>query len=178
MLNGFAKVLLISTSLSPLLGAVAVSQIANGEPCASWIPWVLVALLLVFICWAMFNYLAKNAEKHVFTISEFESADKEVLAFLLAYLLPFINYKSMSFTGEWMTSTYILVIIILVIAHAGAFQFNPVMGLFGYHFYSVKDASGVSCLLISKHNLRRKGLEVKTVNVAESIYLSVEGDNV
>jgi hypothetical protein len=31
MLNAFARFLLVSTSLSPLLGAVAVNQLSHGE---------------------------------------------------------------------------------------------------------------------------------------------------
>lgn len=171
MLNTFAKFLLVSTSLSPVLGAVAVNQFAHNQPLTSWGPWLAVALLLVFLCWALLHYAANNAQKNSFLIKEFERNDKEVLAFLLAYLLPFVSKENMAFTGEWMTGAYILAIIFLVIAHAGAFHFNPVMGLLGYHFYAVKDKDGVSSLLISKQELRRPGKEIQTVRLANNIYL-------
>lgn len=171
MLNTFAKFLLVSTSLSPVLGAVAVNQFAHNQPLTSWGPWLAVALLLVFLCWALLHYAANNAQKNSFLIKEFERNDKEVLAFLLAYLLPFVSKENMAFTGEWMTGAYILAIVFLVIAHAGAFHFNPVMGLLGYHFYAVKDKEGVSSLLISKQELRRPGKEIQTVRLANNIYL-------
>ncbi len=171
MLNLFAKFLLVSTSLAPVLGAVAVNQIAQQKPLLSWGSWLAVALLLVFLCWAMLYYAANNAQKHIFRIEEFEQNDKEVLAFLLAYLLPFVSKENMAFTGEWLTGAYVLGIIFLVIAHAGAFHFNPVMGLFGYHFYGVKNDDGVSQLLISKNELRRPGMELRTVRLAHGIYL-------
>lgn len=171
MLNTFAKFLLVSTSLSPVLGAVAVNQFAHNQPWVSWGSWLMVALLLVFLCWALLHYAAKNAQMHLFMIKEFERNDKEVLAFLLAYLLPFISKENMAFTGEWMTGTYILALIFLVIAHAGAFHFNPVMGLLGYHFYAVKDDQGASSLLISKQELRRPNKEIETVRLAHNIYL-------
>ncbi|WP_097462091.1 hypothetical protein [Mangrovitalea sediminis] len=171
MLNMFAKFLLVSTSLAPVLGAVAVNQIAHQKPWSSWGSWLVVALLLVFLCWAMLRYAAKNAQKQIFRIKEFEKNDKEVLAFLLAYLLPFVSKENMAFTGEWLTGAYVLGIIFLVIAHAGAFHFNPVMGLFGYHFYGVKNDDGVSHLLISKRELRRPGTELRTVRLAHGIYL-------
>jgi hypothetical protein len=81
----------------------------------------------------------------------------------------------MAFTGEWLTGAYILGIIFLVIAHAGAFHFNPVMGLLGYHFYAVKNGDGVSHLLISKDELRRTGKDVQTVRLAHGIYLHLGG---
>lgn len=175
MLNTFAKFLLVSTSLSPVLGAVAVNQFARDEPWSGWAPWLGVALLLVFLCWALLRYASKNAQKHLFTIKEFERNDQEVLAFLLAYLLPFVSSENMTFTGEWLTGAYILGVIFLVIAHAGAFHFNPVMGLLGYHFYAVKNNDGVSRLLISKAELHRPGEEIQTVRLAHHIYLHTGG---
>lgn len=171
MLNSFAKFLLVSTSLSPVLGAVAVNQFARDEAWTVWGPWLAVAAFLVFLCWALLSYASKNAQKHLFTIREFERSDQEVLAFLLAYLLPFVSSENMAFTGEWLTGAYILGIIFLVITHAGAFHFNPVMGLLGYHFYAVKNSDGVSHLLISKAELHRPGQEVQTVRLAHHIYL-------
>ena len=173
MLNILAKYLLVLTSLSPLLGAVAVNQFSNGEPWTCWIVWLVVAILLVFICVKLLQYTAKNAQKQLFTITEFESKDTELLAFLLAYLLPFVSAENMAFTDEWMTGAYIFAIIFLVIAHAGAFHFNPVMGLLGYHFYAVKNTEGMSYLLISKEELRRPGEEIQTVQIANNINLHI-----
>lgn len=175
MLNTFAKFLLVSTSLSPLLGAVAVNQLARGEPAVRWGAWLAVALLLVFLCWALLRYAARNAQQHQFHIKEFERNDKEVLAFLVTYLLPFLSTEKMGFAGDWLTGTYVLAMIFLVIAHAGALHFNPVMGLLGYHFYAVKNADGVSHLLISKDELERPGRDVKTVRLAHGIYLHTGG---
>ena len=171
MLNRFAKFLLIATSLAPVLGAVAVNQFANHEHLSSWGAWLAAALLLVCLCWAMLYYASKNAQKHLFYIKEFERNDKEGLAFLLAYLLPIVSAQNMAFTGEPLTGAYILGIIFLVFAHAGAFHFNPVMGLLGYHFYAVKNGDGVSHLLISKDELTRAGKNVQTVRLAHGIYL-------
>ncbi len=73
--------------------------------------------------------------------------------------------------GQWLTGAYIFAVIFRVIAHAGAFHFNPVMGLLGYHFYGIKNGDGVSLLLISKAELHKPGIEVKTVKLAHNIYL-------
>lgn len=175
MLNAVAKFLLVSTSLAPVLGAVAVNQLARHEPWTRWAGWLIAAVLLVVLCWVMLRYAAKNAQKHQLHIKEFERNDQEVLAFLLAYLLPFVSAENMAFTGEWLTGAYILAIIFLVIAHAGAFHFNPVMGLLGYHFYAVKNGDGVSHLLISKVELRRPGKDAQTVRLAHHIYLHTGG---
>lgn len=177
MLNLFAKFLLVLTALSPVLGGVAVNQFAKGTSWTKWAPWLGAAILLVILCWVLLQYTAKNAQRHSFTISEFESKDMETIVFLLAYLIPFVSADSIMFTNEWMTGLYIFAIIFLVIVHAGAFHFNPVMGLLGYHFYSVKNTEGISYLLISKREIRRTGVSIQTVQLAPNINLNTGGRN-
>ncbi len=170
-MNILAKCLLVSTSLSPVLFAVAVGQFEHCEPWTSYIWWLVVAFLLVVLCWLLLRYAAANLEKHIFHIKEFERKDQELLAFLFIYLLPFIRSENVTFASQWLTSAYILTIIIIAIAHAGAFHFNPVMRIFGYRFYAVKNGHGVSTLLISKKNLRRPGEKLQTVLLAWDVYL-------
>ena len=80
----------------------------------------------------------------------------------------------MGFNGGWLTGAYILLIIFVVIAHAGAFHFNPLMGLLGYHFYGIKDDEGASYLLISKDELTKPNSEARVVKLATTIYLQVK----
>ncbi len=173
MLNRFAKFLLVATSLSPILGAVAVNQYSLGKAPSVWLPWLVVALLLIFICWGLLRYAGQAAQTHTLKITQFEDKDKEVLAFLLAYLLPFAAAKDMLADVHWVTTAYVFGIILLVFSHARAFHFNPMLGLLGYHFYSLKDGDGVSVLLISAKELRRTGVEMKTVRLAHDIYLRI-----
>lgn len=172
MLNRFAKLLLVATSLSPVLGAVAVNQIALKQPWISWVPWLSSAVLLVLICGFLLKYAEMHSQRETIYIAEFEANDKDMLAFLLAYLLPLISSKNMDFEGQWLTGAYILLIIFLVVSHSGAFHFNPVMGLLGYHFYSIKSNEGVSQLLISRCTLKRPKQDVITVKLASNIYLA------
>ena len=173
MLSIFAKFLLVSTSLSPVLGAVAINQLECGKPWTNWIWWIVVALFLVALCLGLLKYAKKNTQKHLLYIKEFERRDQEMLTFLFIYLLPFVRSKHSTFANEWIMSVYILSIIILAIAHAGAFHFNPVMRLLGYRFYAVKDRHGVSNLLISKTDLRRSGKEVRVVGLDWNVYLYI-----
>lgn len=173
MLNNLARFLLVSTSLAPVLGAVAVSQYAHDEPWTRWLWWLVAALALVALCWMMLGYAARNAQKHLFRISEFERNDQEVVAFLLAYLLPFVSTGNMPFSHHWLIGVYILGIIFWAIAYAGALHFNPIMGLLGYHFYQVRNGDGMTQLLISKIELRQPGVEVETVRLAHHIYLHI-----
>lgn len=178
MLNRFAKLLLVSTSLSPVLGAIAVNQYALDKPVSSWLPWLVAAMMLVFICWGLLKYAAQAAQRVALRITQFEANDREVLAFLLAYLLPLVTAKDMLADVHWLTGTYVLAIILLVFTHARAYHFNPMMGMLGYHFYSLKDGDGASVLLISRSELRRAGSDVTAVRLAYGIYLQIGSTNV
>lgn len=163
----------MATALSPVLGAVAVNEIARDHSFKSWAGWLIAAALLICLCWWLLAYAKKNAEVLVLHISEFERNDKEILGFLLTYFLPLLSANDMTFKGAWLTGAYILLVIFLVFAHAGAFHFNPVMGLLGYHFYSVKNAEGMSHVLISRVELRRAKIDIRTVRLAHGIHLNV-----
>jgi|SRR5690625_229089 len=175
MLNQLAKFLLVSTSLSPVLGAIAVSQYAYNSPWTQWVWWIIAALLLVLLCWLMLFYAARNAQKSLLKIREFERGDQEVVAFLLAYLLPFISAGDMPVFHHWMIAVYVLGIIFWSISHSGALHFNPVMGFIGYRFYRVRNGDGTVQLLISKSELRRVDIEVETVRLAQHVYLHIGG---
>ena len=177
MMNFFAKCLLVSTSLSPVLVAMAVSQFENGESWIYWIRWVTVAVLLAILCWLILRYMAQNGQIYSFKIKEFERKDQELLAFLFIYLLPFVRSESPTFASQWLTSAYILTVIVVAIAHSDAFHFNPVMRAFKYRFYAVKDSQGMSNLLISKKDLRRQGEELRTVRLAVNVFLHVDTED-
>ncbi len=127
-------------------------------------------MLLVAICWALLEYQARNGQKELITIKEFERRDQEVLVFLFIYLLPFLRSTDPMFSPQLLTGGYILAIIVLAIADAGAFHFNPVMRLLRFRFYSIKTQDGLSSLLISKRELRRL-CEIETVSLSRNIYL-------
>ena len=176
-MNKFAKYLLVSTALSPILGAIAINQYARGEPWREWAAWLSVALVLVLVCWIMMSYVARSMQKQIVRITQFERNDHEMLAFLIAYLFPFLSSKNFLFTDHWLTGVYILVVLCVVLAHAGALHFNPVMGLLGYHFMGVKDDHDVSRVLISKQEMTGSGREVHTVRLGHNIYLHVGADD-
>ena len=158
--------------MAPVLTAVAIQQFENDQPWTDWILWLGIAIALVILCRLLLYYAEHNAQESTIYISELERKDQELLTFLFIYLLPFIRSTNFSFDDEWLTSAYVLAVIIIAITHTGAFHFNPVMHLvFGYRFYSVRNREGVSNLLISKSVIRRHPVEVQTVRLDWNIYL-------
>ena len=176
MLNIVAKCLLVLTSLSPVLLTLAVNQLERGGPWTTSCWLALAALFLAALCKNLLLYAQENAQRHVLYVREFENKEQELLTFLFIYLLPFV--RGSTFSNEWLTSAFVLAVIIAAIATTGAFHFNPVMRLlFCYRFYAVKNRRGVSCLLISKVDLRRPGRSINTVRLAYGVYLHTENTN-
>jgi hypothetical protein len=171
MLNMLAKLLLVATSLAPVLGAVAINQIALDKGWEDWVPWAAVAIGLALICWLILVLVATKGQVQKLQIAEFEQDDKEVVAFLLAYLLPFLSSNDMAFQGQWLTGAYVMLLLLIVFAHSGSLHFNPVMGLLGYHFYAVKDERGGPKLLISRAELHRTNETVRVACLTPSICL-------
>ena len=100
-----------------------------------------------------------------------------MITFLFIYLLPFARGAGTTFAGEWLTISYVAIVIVVAIAHVGALHFNPAMYLLGYRFYSVRNGDGVSNLLISRTPLRRPQQEIQTVRLAWNIYLKIGNSN-
>ena len=176
-MSEFAKILLASTSLCPVLFIVSVNQFERCGSVKSGIGWLAGAIILIILCGWLLRHFSKKAGKHLLHIHEFERKDHEMLAFLFIYILPFIRSGSSTFANEWITSVCLLIILVSAIAHARAFHFNPVMGFFGYHFYAIKDSQGVSNLLISRKDLQRLNQEIQTVQLSSNVYIQTEEMN-
>ena len=128
-MNVFAKFILVLTSLTPLMGAMVVIGFERGDRWIYWMPWLGAGILLVVACWRMLRYMAFKGQIQELHIQEFERRDTEMLAYLVIYLLPFVQSAHPTFATNRPTNFYILAIIILAIWHAGAFHFKPCNGL-------------------------------------------------
>ncbi len=168
------KFILTLTSLSPVLGAVAINRFEQNK---HWLPTTLCLLGMVslcFVCWGMMKLASNKGQKYKLYIKEFDRRDQGILTFLFIYLLPFLQAPDSLFAAGWLTIIYIFGIIILVIIDVGAYNFNPVMRLWGYRFYVVKDSDDVHHLLITKTVLRKPRIEIQTRRITHDVYIHTE----
>lgn len=93
--------------------------------------------------------------------------------FLITYLVPFLSPSNFLFSDHWFIGAYIMVIIVVVVAHANAIHFNPVMGIFGYSFVGIIDERAVSRVLISKNRITERTGSLQVVRLAHNIFLEV-----
>ncbi len=115
----------------------------------------------------VFPTLWEKLEKIPIQISSLATADKEVLAFIFAYLLPLIdiNHKMLAF---------VLVLFAFVIFTTHIYHFNPIFGLFGYHFYEVTTTNGISYVLMSKKQIRNLNQVTEVILVSDYVLIDTK----
>lgn len=87
----------MATSLAPILSAYSVHAFAAKDIRAGlW--YLMLALAHVIVCWLLLIGCKKTLPEEPLTTSKVKTADKEVLASLLVYLLPLFT-KDLIFTG-------------------------------------------------------------------------------
>lgn len=91
------------------------------------------AVLAVIACVTVIKLAARQLSKNDVVIKSIKPADKEIVGFVLAYLLPLA--RGTQFDGVPMF--VVLGVFFLVVMTSNAYHTNPLLGLIGYHFYEV-----------------------------------------
>lgn len=153
MLGKLAKALLVCTSIAPVLFTVAFIEFREGNFWFSGARYVLIATLLALVCWAILHAASKQLQVLPFKISSASTADKEVLGFLLAYVIPLLFGGTTNFSLDLETVGFVIVLFAFVVWGTHAYDFNPLMGVLGFHFYEVTNSQGISYVLISRKHI-------------------------
>jgi hypothetical protein len=124
-MSKIGKLILVATSLAPILGAFSVHAFAAKDVRRGL--WYLgFASALVLICWLLLKGCKNTLPEETLTTAKVKTSDKEVFAFLLVYLLPLFT-RDLVFTGNLLTPAYVFLIIAFCVYHSNAFTFNPIM---------------------------------------------------
>lgn len=166
MLAKWIMVLLAITSLSPV-GLVWAVKLRSSNTKAAYL-LAICAVLASAITYGFFRWIVpKNSARHTRTIQKIESVDKDVLAFLLAYMLPLVTQKESSY--DWYVITAVMIVLGAAIWQAQLIHVNPLLGLLGFHFHKVSTQAGNSILLISRGSTPRMG-EVVIYELSEVLW--------
>ncbi len=172
-MNRFGKLLLVVSSLAPVLGAFAVNALSRQQyATATWCAGIGVGL--VALCLLLIHACRSQLSREPLKVAKVKSVDKETLAFLLVYLLPLLAKDMVSFKGDILTAIYVFIIIGLAVYHSNAFTFNPILALRGYHFYEVESTTGMTYLLMTRQTVRTQKSEFTVIGLSNYIYMDVE----
>lgn len=151
MLGRLIRILLALTAIAPLsvsLAYIYATRDAN-------IQYALIAGLFCVLLGAGSIWIIQTAQstlEHLpVVIKKAKSADKEVIGFFVAYALPLVfRGQSSQDLGAWLVAGTML---LFVLWSTHSMQVNPVLGMFGYHFYEVETSDGITYLLITRSKI-------------------------
>jgi len=163
MLNKAAKLTLVATSLAPIcltlwfveFSKAWDSKLTIGQNiAANWqIGWGYLAatVLMSLLCFLLVCLSGRNLEKLPVKIKAVKTVDKEIVGFLLVYLLPLMNQTNNTISLPVLV--FIAVIFFFIIQNSHAYHFNPLLGFFRYHFYEVTIEGDITYVLITRQNI-------------------------
>jgi hypothetical protein len=165
VLNRLAKLALVSTALAPIcltLWFVEMSSAWQGDVswaenlAAYWLTgsgYLLAALVMSGLCFGLVWLSASRhgLERLPVKIKSVKTVDKEIVGFLLVYLLPLINQSQSTISVPVLV--FVAVLFFFIIYNSHAYHFNPLLGFFGYHFFEVTIEGDITYVLITRQNI-------------------------
>jgi len=172
-MSQLGKALFVLTALAPILFALIVNDLYAGKGLAATWPWItcLVSLVLIWVCVLIFAYTQLGRTS--LSIKKVETADKETLSFLLAYLLPILAKDYTDLRQNTPTAIYIYAILFFAVYYSNSFHFNPLLAFVGFHFYEIETEDDMPYVLISRAVLKRQKSRREVVKLSEYVYLDV-----
>lgn len=185
MLNRLAKLALVSTALAPIcltLWFVEISSAWQGEAqwaenlAAHWLTgsgYLLAALVMSGFCFGLVWLSASRhgLERLPVKIKSVKTVDKEIVGFLLVYLLPLINQSQSTISVPVLV--FVAVLFFFIIYNSHAYHFNPLLGFFGYHFFEVTIEGDITYVLITRQNITDCKAVSHVVQLTEYMILDV-----
>jgi len=151
MLGRVIRVIFALTAMAPV--SISLAYVYATRTQQLWLAAValLSCLALGFIAHSIITAAGQKLERLPVQLKKAKSADKEVLGFVVAYALPLL-FKG---NGEMDLGAWVIAALMMgfVLMTTHTLQVNPVLGLFGFHFYDVETAGGVTYLLIAKRQI-------------------------
>lgn len=172
MLSRFAKVLLVSSSVAPVLLTWAFAdyrRIGSDERQAAAVG---IALGLVLLCVLVLTGSRKMLPHVSFNAVSLKTADTEVVGFIVAYLLPLVTTGTDQL--DYVVLIFITALLGLIVWSTNAYSVNPLLSLMGYHFYELSNSRGVTYLFLSKRDLHNCDDITNVVQLARYVLLDTE----
>jgi hypothetical protein len=176
MLNQFMKLLFVLTSLAPILCVFAACDADRHKSYFLAGVLLFIAIMLVILCRLLIFCFATKVAKEPIKIVSISSTDKATFTYMIAYLLPVVSGGTMDLRNNPFISFMVMLILVLCVFHTNAFHFNPLLGLFGYHFYEIKTPSGNTGMFISNRTHRSQVQKLNIRELWDFVYLDA-GDN-
>ena len=170
MLSNLIKTYFVATSLAPICFSLAYVSYHQKGSLLLVLLFISFAVLLGASSFKIINLAKNRLEVLNISIKKAKSTDKEVIGFFVAYVLPLI-FKDVNF--DLGAIALFVILLGFVIWGTHAFQVNPLLGIFGYHFYEIDTESGVTFFLVTKKKIVNIRSISKVVQLSEYMVMEV-----
>ncbi|MDO5163087.1 hypothetical protein PSM73_13975 [Legionella pneumophila] len=163
MINKLTKVMMVATSLAPILLTlwfISINSVWDNNLTfwlnikmhySSGIIYLISAISLMFMCWGLITIFQKKLEKIPVKILSAKTVDNEIVGFVLLYLFPLVNQPITNVNVSVLIFVSILFFIVIYVSNL--YHFNPLLSFVGFHFYEVCIEGGITYDLITKKNI-------------------------
>lgn len=142
----FRKLILSITSLSPVALTFWFRDFSKNFNFSEGLLYLLIFFIIIIISFLMI-FLAKSKLEIInVKINSVQNSDNEVISYIFAYILPLIGF-------DLKITFFILLLYLFIVFTTNIYHFNPIIGLFGYHYYTISFENGTTFVLISKKTL-------------------------
>lgn len=175
MISKFLEHVFVLISISPVFLTIWIGDFVKTGNYKNSLFWLILFIALIPISWGIIKFSEKKLEILPVKVKSVAPADREVAAFLIAYILPMLNIVNLNI---W-AILFIVGLLYIAMLTTSNYHFNPVLGLFfGYHYYEVEieENSGekITYILMTKKTIRSSRNVKKVVQVSD--YMLMEAN--
>jgi len=168
MLGFFARLLFTTTAIAPV-GLVYAYALWVDDKRSLAVIVLATALALVAAALLFLAGVFRNIGKSKVKLVSAETADQENVAFLLLYVSPLFTAEVTSLNFSIVVPVVILFTI--VVMSGNNYHFNPLLNIFGWHFYKVNTPDQVARVLITKRSIRNVVGDVTVVQLSDYVIM-------
>ena len=148
------RILLFLSSYAPLFGILAF----KAYPDSMWLVYGLTAVAIispVVLLLYVTQWLPSKAEITI-TATEVTPMDGEAVSYFVFYLFPFLDVSLDSF-AKAAPMVILLVVMLIIYVNSNMMYVNPMLNLFGFHFFEVENEDGKVYGIIARDHYIRPG---------------------
>ena len=175
MISKFLEYVFVGTSISPVFLAIWIGKSIKTGNYLNGLFWVLLFIILIPLTWTIIKFSEKKLEILPIKVKSVAPANREVAAFLIAYILPILSFVNL----DLLTILFIIGLLYVSMLTTSNYHFNPVLSLFfGYRYYEVEieESNGekTTYVLMTKRTIRNAKNIRKIVQVSDYMLMEVD----
>jgi hypothetical protein len=174
MLTEFTKILMFLSSYIPLYIILAV-KFYNVHPILSVILAIASLILFYFTKWFL-NYWSKKLEPTRDKVLQVERKDSEVIAYVFAYIFPFVNDSIFSGFQNIIAYLIFFLLLMLIYVRSNLIHINPILYAFGYYIYSIVTENNKVHIILSRNKRVLSGDIIQVVAIGDDLFLEKVND--